>query len=342
MNRVKEVERINRRDLQTQLASDTAGSAGKWDVNKSWHAQYKDSAYIYVGGLPLDLSEGDVTVVFSQVGEVVDINIPRDKGTGKPRGFGFIAYEDQRSTILAVDNFNGTKLLGRTLRVDHCSDYHEEQKKNPDALPDHVTRKLSDKQLEEKKAQVAERNQQLEEQNAAKADLFATSRGTHLSAAMDEEKQIRGAIVQGKEQAAHHKRLQHIESVLARRKGEYDAAASEEARKQKLWEERKKQREVEEQAASRKSAEQRTEASSALVAAPPKASNTAKVKQATWERLMGGGGGGSKRKRKSDDEVAERRGGGVPGERKRLGEAALSVEESNKMRAELGLKPLKQ
>jgi hypothetical protein len=33
--------------------------------------------------------------------------------TGKPKGFGFLAYEDQRSTVLAVDNFNGTKVCSR-------------------------------------------------------------------------------------------------------------------------------------------------------------------------------------------------------------------------------------
>ena len=32
-------------------------------------------------------------------------------------GYGFVKYEDQRSTILAVDNFNGITLLKRTLRV---------------------------------------------------------------------------------------------------------------------------------------------------------------------------------------------------------------------------------
>ena len=42
---------------------------------------------------------------------------------GVPRGFGFLGYEDQRSTILAVDNANGMKLLQRTLRVDHCKDF---------------------------------------------------------------------------------------------------------------------------------------------------------------------------------------------------------------------------
>ena len=43
-------------------------------------------------------------------GEVVNINLVRDKKTGKSKGFCFICYEDQRSTILSVDNFNGIKV----------------------------------------------------------------------------------------------------------------------------------------------------------------------------------------------------------------------------------------
>ena len=34
----------------------------------------------------------------------------RDKFTGKQKGYGFLCYEDQRSTDLAVDNFNGIKV----------------------------------------------------------------------------------------------------------------------------------------------------------------------------------------------------------------------------------------
>ena len=30
--------------------------------------------------------------------------------TGKTKGFAFLCYEDQKSTILAVDNFNGIKV----------------------------------------------------------------------------------------------------------------------------------------------------------------------------------------------------------------------------------------
>lgn len=32
----------------------------------SWHDQYRDSAWIFVGGLPYDLTEGDLICVFSQ------------------------------------------------------------------------------------------------------------------------------------------------------------------------------------------------------------------------------------------------------------------------------------
>ena len=73
--------------------------------------------------MPYDLTEGDIITVFSQYGEIVNINLVRDKMTGKQKGYAFICYEDQRSTTLAVDNLNSIKLLNRTLRVDHVMNY---------------------------------------------------------------------------------------------------------------------------------------------------------------------------------------------------------------------------
>lgn len=62
----------------------------------------------------------------------MDVNLPRDKETGKTRGFGFLMYEDQRSTVLAVDNLNGAKVLDRTLRVDHVRNYKQPKTKGAD------------------------------------------------------------------------------------------------------------------------------------------------------------------------------------------------------------------
>ena len=53
----------------------------------------------------------------------------RDRETGKSKGFCFLKYDDQRSTVLAVDNFNGATLLGRTLRVDHSREYRQKTKR---------------------------------------------------------------------------------------------------------------------------------------------------------------------------------------------------------------------
>lgn len=89
----------------------------------SWHRQYKDSAWIFIGGLNYDLTEGDIICVFSQYGEVVNINLVRDRKTGVSKGFAFLCYEDQRSTVLATDNLNGIRVAGRIIRVDHVESY---------------------------------------------------------------------------------------------------------------------------------------------------------------------------------------------------------------------------
>ncbi|KAL5637107.1 hypothetical protein ACGC1H_000923 [Rhizoctonia solani] len=134
MNVVKEINAINARELDI-------GSHGA-----SWHDQYKDSAYIFIGGLNVDMTEGDVITVFSQYGEVMDVNLPRDKTTGKQRGFGFLMYEDQRSTVLAVDNLNGAQVLGRTLRVDHVQNYKQPKTKGEDGeMADAVEQSLNAK-----------------------------------------------------------------------------------------------------------------------------------------------------------------------------------------------------
>ena len=100
-----------------------AGGGGAGASAGSWHAQYAGSAYVFVGGLDRSLTEGDVLAVMAQCGEVSDLNLPRCRETGRPRGFGFLAYADQRSTVLAVDNLHGARVAGRTIRVEHVLDY---------------------------------------------------------------------------------------------------------------------------------------------------------------------------------------------------------------------------
>ena len=78
--------------------------------NTSWHDSYKNSPYIYIGGIPYELNEGDILTVFAQYGKITKINLLRDKETLKSKGFAFLSYENTKSAILAVDNFDGIKV----------------------------------------------------------------------------------------------------------------------------------------------------------------------------------------------------------------------------------------
>ncbi|GAB7343345.1 hypothetical protein MBLNU457_1390t2 [Dothideomycetes sp. NU457] len=108
MQSIKQVQRLNEAELEKAVPP-----------SASWHTDYRDTAYIYIGGLPFDLSEGDIIAIFSQYGDPVWIKLARDKDTGKSRGFAWLKYEDQRSCDLAVDNLSGATVMGRMLAIDH-------------------------------------------------------------------------------------------------------------------------------------------------------------------------------------------------------------------------------
>ncbi|KAF1836374.1 hypothetical protein BDW02DRAFT_567117 [Decorospora gaudefroyi] len=109
MNSVRAIQQLNKRELEAGITPEG-----------SWHTDYRDTAFIYIGGLPFELSEGDIITIFSQYGEPVWVKLARDKETGKSRGFAWIKYEDQRSCDLAVDNLGGASVMDRIIRVDHA------------------------------------------------------------------------------------------------------------------------------------------------------------------------------------------------------------------------------
>jgi RNA recognition motif-containing protein len=52
---VKRIQNINSREAALNISEEA-----------SWHTKYKDSAYVFVGGIPFDLTEGDLLAVFAQ------------------------------------------------------------------------------------------------------------------------------------------------------------------------------------------------------------------------------------------------------------------------------------
>jgi RNA-binding motif protein, X-linked 2 len=43
----------------------------------SYHSEFRSSAYIYAGQLSFNLTEGDLLAIFSEYGELLDVNLVR-------------------------------------------------------------------------------------------------------------------------------------------------------------------------------------------------------------------------------------------------------------------------
>jgi RNA-binding motif protein, X-linked 2 len=143
MNSIRQIQALNKRELENNVYAlppqnnppPTPHShtlTPPSPTSASWHVDYRDTAWLYIGGLPFDLSEGDILTIFSQYGEPVHVNLVRDKETGKSKGFAFLKYEDQRSTDLAVDNLGGATVMGRMLRVDHTRYKRKDEEETDD------------------------------------------------------------------------------------------------------------------------------------------------------------------------------------------------------------------
>ncbi|KAF3440400.1 hypothetical protein FNV43_RR18684 [Rhamnella rubrinervis] len=72
---------------------------------------------VYIGNLDERVSDRVLYDILIQAGRVLDLYIPRDKGTDKPKGFAFAEYETEEVAEYAVKLFSGlVTLYNRTLK----------------------------------------------------------------------------------------------------------------------------------------------------------------------------------------------------------------------------------
>ena len=72
---------------------------------------------MFVGNLSYETSQNDLETLFSQVGQVVEVVLPVDRATDRPRGFAFVEFSETDAVTGAIDKLDGTELGGRMLRV---------------------------------------------------------------------------------------------------------------------------------------------------------------------------------------------------------------------------------
>lgn len=76
------------------------------------------SKKLYVGNLSYEVTEDELTQIFTQCGQVSSAKVIRDKQSGRSKGFGFVEMPNDDEATHAVDRMKGMDLKGRPLIVD--------------------------------------------------------------------------------------------------------------------------------------------------------------------------------------------------------------------------------
>jgi RNA recognition motif-containing protein len=75
------------------------------------------SSKVFVGNLDFNTTREQLEPLFAEAGEILDIFLPSDRATGRPRGFAFVEYSSEAEAAAAIQRFDGYELNGRNLRV---------------------------------------------------------------------------------------------------------------------------------------------------------------------------------------------------------------------------------
>jgi RNA recognition motif-containing protein len=75
---------------------------------------------LYVGNLPMEMTETELKDLFTQAGNVASAKIITDRQTGQPRGFGFVEMETKLEGQKAISMLNGHQVEGRVLAVNEA------------------------------------------------------------------------------------------------------------------------------------------------------------------------------------------------------------------------------
>ena len=72
---------------------------------------------IYVGNLNKSTTQDEINTLFTQAGTVTSVDLIKDKGTGKSKGFAFVSMPEQAEAEKAISMFNAYSLADNEIKV---------------------------------------------------------------------------------------------------------------------------------------------------------------------------------------------------------------------------------
>src|SRR5262245_16712603 len=78
----------------------------------------EDARKLFVAGLPDSITEDVLRQLFEATGGTVsEISLPKDRATGRPRGFGFVTLSTSDEAQAARDSLDGSIQAGKSISV---------------------------------------------------------------------------------------------------------------------------------------------------------------------------------------------------------------------------------
>jgi RNA recognition motif-containing protein len=72
---------------------------------------------VFVGNLSFETTREEIEALFAPIGEIVEIVIPTDRDSGRPRGFAFVTFANADHGGQAIEQLDGREVGGRGIRV---------------------------------------------------------------------------------------------------------------------------------------------------------------------------------------------------------------------------------
>jgi RNA recognition motif-containing protein len=72
---------------------------------------------IYVGNLSYEVTQEDLNAVFAEYGSVKRVQLPKDRETGRMRGFAFVEMNTEAEEAAAIEALDGAEWMGRNMKV---------------------------------------------------------------------------------------------------------------------------------------------------------------------------------------------------------------------------------
>jgi cold-inducible RNA-binding protein len=78
------------------------------------------STKLFVGNLSFNATQDQLQEMFGAHGTVLEVDLIKDKFSGRPRGFGFVMMESKEGAEAAIKALNGKEIDGRALTVNEA------------------------------------------------------------------------------------------------------------------------------------------------------------------------------------------------------------------------------